>query len=156
MTLASLLLARRLDPATIVAHRNTLDPRDASADHRSIADLAKTGHDLVYERMQDGAAFGPQAHVLSFRAEAEGRTRLAGFRRLVARRPGIAPGDIVYDYDVAHLLHDFIARAKDPTFYDAFDVDGLDDLFGTLVVQWPECAGALLRADDARLVAIDD
>jgi hypothetical protein len=156
MTLASLLLARGLDPATIRAHRNALDPRDASADHASIADLARTGHDLVYERMQDGDAFGPAAQILSFRAEAEGRARLAGFRRLVARRPGIAPGDIVYDYDVAHLLHDFIARAKNPTFYDAFEMSGVDDLVGTLVVQWPEGETKLLRADDARLVAIAD
>ncbi|MCC0005673.1 MAG: hypothetical protein H6872_11185 [Methylobacteriaceae bacterium] len=109
-----------------------------SADAPSLEFLAKTGHDLVYERMQNGRVFGAEAQVLSFRGEAGGRARLSGFRRLVARRPGIAPGDIVYDYDVAHLLHDFISRAKHPTFYDAFPLRGLDDLVGRLVVQWPK------------------
>ena len=152
MTLASLLRARGFDPAGIVAHRNTLDPRDAGEGCRSIADLAPTGHDLVYERMQNGRAFGAEAQVLSFRGEAGGAARLAGFRRLVARRPGVAPGDIVYDYDVAHLLHDFISRAKHPTFYDAFEIEGVEDLVGKLVVQWPvPLMRKRLRADDARL-----
>ncbi|MDE2362630.1 MAG: hypothetical protein KGM42_08120 [Hyphomicrobiales bacterium] len=155
MTLASLLRARGLDPAAIIAHRNTLDPRDAGEGCRSIADLAATGHDLVYERMQNGRVFGAEARVLSFRGEAGGRARLAGFRRLVARRPGIAPGDIVYDYDVAHLLHDFISRAKHPIFYDAFDIEGLGDLVGKLMVQWPvPLMRRRLRADDARLEVV--
>lgn len=153
MKLANLLRDRGFDPADMLAHRNTLDPRDASADVRAIDDLAPSGHDLVYERMQNGRAFGAEARVLSFRGEAGGLARFAGFRRLVARRPGIAPGDIVYDYDVAHLLHDFIARAKHPTFYDAFPIDGLDDLVGRLVVQWPwPLMRKRLRADDAGLV----
>lgn len=157
MILASLLAARGLDPASLLAHRNTLDPRDASADAPSLAALAASGHDLVYERMQDGRAFGAEAHVLSFRGEDGGRARLAGFRRLVARRPGVAPGDIVYDYDVAHLLHDFIARAKRPTFYDAFPLDGVADLVGRLVVQWPKpYMRKRLRADDARLLIVGD
>lgn len=156
MILASLLAARGLDPAGVIAHRNTLDPRDVSADAPSLAALAKTGHDLVYERMQNGRAFGPEARVLSFRGEAGGRARLAGFRRLVARRPGVAPGDIVYDYDVAHLLHDFISRAKHPTFYDAFDLDGLGDLVGRLVVQWPRpCMRKRLSADDPRIRVLE-
>lgn len=155
MTLAALLAARRLDPAGVIAHRNTLDPRDASVDAPSLEALAKTGHDLVYERMQNGRAFGAEARVLSFRGEAGGRGRLAGFRRLVARRPGIAPGDVVYDYDVAHLLHDFISRAKHPTFYDAFDLEGLDDLVGKLVVQWPRpYMRKQLGAGDPRLVVL--
>jgi hypothetical protein len=48
------------------------------------------------------------------------------------------PGDIVYDYEAAHLLHSFIARAATPVFYDAIDEDGLDDLIGQLIVTWPE------------------
>lgn len=156
MDLAALLRSRGLDPAAIVAHRNTLDPRDASDDARSIEELARTGHDLVYERMQNGRAFGAQARVLSFRGEAGGRARFAGFRRLAARRPGIAPGDIVYDYDVAHLLHDFIARAKHPTFYDAFEIEGLDDLVGRLVVQWPKPYMRKRRmADDPGIVVLE-
>lgn len=156
MNLASLLTARGLDPVKIIAHRNTLDPRDASADAPSLAALAKTGHDLVYERMQNGRAFGAEAQVLSFRGEAQGRARLAGFRRLVARRPGVAPGDIVYDYDVAHLLHDFISRAKRPTFYDAFALEGVGDLVGKLVVQWPKpYMRDRLRADDERIAIVE-
>ena len=54
------------------------------------------------------------------------------------RREGIVPTDIVYDYDAAHLLYAFIARAQTPVFYDAFAEDGLDDLIGKLVVQWPQ------------------
>ncbi len=156
MDLASLLRARGVDPARLVAHRNTLDPRDAGADCLSIADLVPGGRDLVYERMQNGRVFGGEACVLSFAGEAGGRGRLSGFRRLVARRPGIAPGDIVYDYDVAHLLHDFISRAKRPTFYDAFDIGGLDDLTGRLVVQWPApLMRRRRRADDPGLIVIE-
>lgn len=156
MNLASLLAARGLDPAAILAHRNTLDPRDASVDAPSLAALAATGHDLVYERMQNGRTFGAEGQVLSFRGEAGGRARLAGFRRLVARRPGIAPGDIVYDHDIAHLLHDFIGRAKHPTFYDAFPLEGVADLVGRLVLQWPKpLMRGRLRADDSRLVVVE-
>ena len=156
MDLASLLRARGIDPARVIAHRNTLDPRDASDGCRSIADLAPSGHDLVYERMQNGGVFGGEARVLSFAGEAGGRGRLSGFRRLVARRPGIAPGDIVYDHEVAHLLHDFISRAKRPTFYDAFDIEGLDDLTGRLVVQWPApLMRRRRRADDPGLAVIE-
>ena len=36
MNLATLLAARGLDPASVIAHRNTLDPRDTSADALSI------------------------------------------------------------------------------------------------------------------------
>lgn len=156
MNLAALLAARGLDPAAMIAHRNTLDPRDRSADAPSLEALAASGHDLVYERMQNGRVFGAEAQVLSFRGEAGGRARLAGFRRLRARRPGIAPGDIVYDYDVAHLLHDFIGRAKHPTFYDAFPLEGLDDLVGRLVVQWPKpYMRRRLRADQAGLLVVE-
>ncbi|MFT4096250.1 MAG: hypothetical protein QM651_03955 [Rhodoblastus sp.] len=156
MILASLLTERGLDPAAILAHRNTLDPRDISADAPSLEALAASGHDLVYERMQNGRVFGAEADVLSFRGEAGGRARLAGFRRLVARRPGVAPGDIVYDYDVAHLLHDFISRAKHPTFYDAFALQHVADLVGRLVVQWPKpYMRQRLSADDAGLVVIE-
>jgi hypothetical protein len=54
-----------------------------------------------------------------------------------ARRKGLVPGDIVYDYEAAPLLHSFISRARCPVFYDAVDLDGLEDLFGRLVVRWP-------------------
>ncbi|MFO1114599.1 MAG: hypothetical protein U1E28_02885 [Beijerinckiaceae bacterium] len=155
MTLAELLLARGIESSGLLAHRNALDPRDASDAFATIGDLARTGHDLVYERMQDGPAFGDTAQVLSFRAEDGGRARLAGFRRLKARRPGIAPGDIVYDYDVAHLLHDFISRAKNPVFYDAFDLEGLEDLVGRLVVRWPEAYGKIAPAGQPELIVAE-
>ncbi len=137
MILADCLMARGLDPATILAHRISLNPKDASADFRCTADLMKGEHVLAYQRMQDGRRFGAEAHVLAFIAEPQGRARLVGFRRLVARRRGNVPGDIVYDYDRAHLLHDFAGRARWPTFYDAFEEEGLDDLFGQLVISWP-------------------
>jgi len=71
------------------------------------------------------------------------------------RRQGIVPTDIVYDYDAAHLLHAFIARAETPVFYDAFDEDGLSDLIGNLVVQWPQpVTRDVIGADDAGLVAL--
>jgi hypothetical protein len=64
--------------------------------------------------------------------------------------------DIVYHYDAAHLLHSFIARATAPCFYDAIDEDGLDDLFGQLVLQWPEpLARHILAAGDAELMVVD-
>ena len=53
---------------------------------------------------------------------------------------------IVYDYEAAHLLHSFIARATEPVFYDAIDEDGLDDLIGQLVIAWPEPFTPHIRA----------
>ena len=71
------------------------------------------------------------------------------------RRPGIAPGDIVYDYDAAHLLHSFISGAAAPVFYDAADEPGLDDLIGHLVVLWPAPLSQDIRgADDAEITVI--
>lgn len=137
MTLAELLRARGIDPASVFAYRNTLDPRDAVDHIQNIQDLVPTDHVRVYERMQDGPRLGSDVSILSFIGEPKGRARLIGYRRMFARRPGIAPGDIVYDYDVAHLFHNFISRAKNPVFYDSIDLPGLDDLFGSLVVQWP-------------------
>ena len=137
MILAELLRQRGLESQTPLAYRNSLDPRDIGDGRRTIADLAATGHDLAYARMQDSRRFGQEADVLCFTAEPNGLARLRGFRRFVARRPGIVPGDIVYDYDIADLLHDFAARAKRPFFYDSFELDGLDDAFGNLVIRWP-------------------
>jgi hypothetical protein len=68
-----------------------------------------------------------------------------GFRRYLARRPGIAPGDLVYDYDVHDLFHAFIARSRRPVFYDALDLPGLDDLVDRLTVDWPPPAMIALR-----------
>lgn len=137
-TLAALLAARGLDAANIVAIRNTLHADDVSRDFRTLADVIEANALPMLDRMQDGPRIAHNARVLSFAACADGRARLTGFRRFLMRREGIVPTDIVYDYDAAHLLHAFIARAATPVFYDAFDEDGLADLIGTLIVQWPQ------------------
>ena len=136
--LAELLQARGFDAAKIVAVRNTLHPSDMSNDFRNLDDVVAANALPMLDRMQDGPCIAHEALVLSFAALDEGRARLTGFRRFLMRRQGIVPSDIVYDYDAAHLLHAFIARAHAPVFYDALDEDGLEDLIGTLVVLWPQ------------------
>ncbi|UZE49910.1 hypothetical protein ONR75_03730 [Rhodopseudomonas sp. P2A-2r] len=122
----------------MIAIRNTLHPEDMSADFRSMADVIGANALPMYDRMQDGPQIAHEALVMSFAATEGGRAHLTGLRTFLLRRQGIVPGDIVYDYDAAHLLHSFIARAATPYFYDAIEQSGLDDLFGQLVVQWPE------------------
>ena len=156
MTLGDCLSARGLAPATLLAHRISLNPKDASPDFRTTADLLRDGHILAYQRMQDGRCFGQEAKVLAFAAEPQGRARLIGFRRLIARRRGNVPGDIVYDYDRAHLLHDFSGRARWPTFYDALEEEGLEHLIGRLLLNWPRPHfHALKPACDPFLTVID-
>jgi hypothetical protein len=148
-TLGALLSARGLTSAEpLFALRTTLDPRDVSDDHGTTADLLATGHERAYARMQEGLRLGSGRAILCFVGEAEGRARFTGFRRFLARRPGVAPGDIVYDYDIADLFHQFIARSRRPVFYDALDLPGLDDLVGRLVVSWPKPAMIRLRPAD--------
>ena len=154
MILADALRANGLDPADVVAHRIVLDPADRDADYRATGDLVRTGHALIYQRIQDGAIFGPQALVAGFVAAADGTAHFAGLRTLVARRPGSAPGDIVYDPEIAHLLHNFIARAKHPTFYDAFDDARAPALAGT-VLRWPDEQDTR-PGDDPSLVVIEE
>jgi hypothetical protein len=152
-TLADLLRTRGLDAAKIVAVRNTLHPSDMSNDFRDMDDVIAANALPMLDRMQDGPCIAHEALVLSFAALDENRARLTGFRRFLMRRQGIVPSDIVYDYDAAHLLHAFIARAHAPVFYDAFDEDGLEDLIGTLVVQWPlPVERHILDASDPALV----
>jgi hypothetical protein len=110
----------------------------------------RTDHVSVYERMQDGLRFKHESTLLSFIGLPDGKAQLIGYRRMMARRPGIAPGDIVYDPDVAHLFHNFISRAKRPMFYDSLDMGGLEPLFGKLIVEWPRpCMVKLRPADHA-------
>lgn len=78
----------------------------------------------------------------------------AGLRTLVARRPGSAPGDIVYDPEIAHLLHNFIARAKHPTFYDAFD-DARGPALAGIILRWPD-ERDIKPGDDPFLVVIEE
>lgn len=154
-SLGNLLTARGLDADNIVAIRNTLHPEDVSGDFRSLADVIAANALPMLDRMQEGPRIAHGALVLSFAALDGGRARLTGFRRFLMRREGIVPTDIVYDYDAAHLLHAFIARAQTPVFYDAFDEDTLDDLIGTLVVQWPlPLARDIVTANDAGLVIV--
>ncbi|MGL5167623.1 MAG: hypothetical protein ACRC9K_17200 [Afipia sp.] len=151
-TLAELLHARGFDAATIMAVRNTLHPSDMSNDFRDMNDVIAANALPMLDRMQDGPCIAHEALVLSFAAVDEDRARLTGFRRFLMRRQGIVPSDIVYDYDAAHLLHAFIARAHVPVFYDAFDEAGLEDQIGTLVVQWPHPVERHIRdASDAAL-----
>ncbi len=153
--LADLLAERGLDSADIVAVRNTLHAEDVSSDFRTLADVIAANALPMLDRMQDGPRIPHDTLVLSFAALDNGRAQLTGFRRFLMRREGIVPTDIVYDYDAAHLLHAFIARAHTPVFYDAFDEDGLDDLIGALVVQWPQPPERdVVGADDAGLVVI--
>lgn len=152
-TLGDLLRARGVDPAGMVAIRNTLHPDDDSQDFRDINDVCQAGALPMYDRMQDGPRIVDGSDVLSFIATENGGARLTAFRRFTLRATGNVPGDIVYDYDGAHLLHSFIARAVTPTFYDAFELDALDDLIGNLLVQWPEPMSDDIRsANDSCLV----
>lgn len=137
-TLGGLLVERGLDPHHIVATYNDLDPRDACADFRDIADVVEANVHHLLDRMQDGPRIADGSAVLSFVAMGDRRARLTSFRRFRMRRPGMAPGDIVYDYDAAHLLHAFIARSDHPYFYDVSDEEGMDDVIGHLIVAWPD------------------
>ena len=155
--LADLLAARAPDTTEhLFALRTTLDPRDTTDDHRATADLIRLGHERAYARMHEGLRLGSGREILCFAGLPAGRAVFMGFRRFFARRPGIVPGDIVYDYDVSDLFHQFVARSHRPTFYDAIDLPGFDDLVGRLVVQWPRPEMIRLRRaahPDLRLVA---
>ena len=147
--LAALLAARGIGrDEPVWAFRITLDPRDRCPEHPTLAALVARGHDRAYSRMQEGMRLGSGRAILAFAAEPGGRARLRGFRRYLARRPGVAPGDLVYDYDVHDLFHGFIARSHRPVFYDALDLPGLDDLVDRLVVAWPRPAMVALRPAD--------
>jgi hypothetical protein len=149
-TLAGLLSDRGIEPSRLLALRITLDPADAHGDHASTEDLRRSGCLLAYARMQDGVPFGAEADVLCFVGEAAGCARLFAYQRFRARAPGIVPGDLVYDPELADLLHTFISRAQTPVFHDTSDLAGLDDQFGVMLVAWPE-QSALLPADHAGL-----
>ena len=154
-TLGELLQSRRLPTAAMIAIRNTLHPDDVSEDFRDIDDIARINALDMYDRMQDGQRVADGTTVLSFAAMEGGRARLTGFRTFLMRAPGNVPGDIVYDYDAAHLLHSFIARAQTPIFYDAIEQSGLEDLIGKLVVQWREPLADHIRpATEAGLVTV--
>lgn len=154
MRLRDVLRTRGLDPGRITAIRNVLHPDDVSQDFRSIADVMRIGVLPMYDRMQDGPRIEDDTDVLSFVARESGRAMLTGFRRFRLRSAGNVPGDIVYDYDGAHLLHSFIARAARPTFYDTQGRDGLDDLVDALVIAWPEAVQNIVSADDPHLVIV--
>lgn len=154
-TLAEVLRSRGLPAEHLVAIRNDLHPEHACDDFRSIGDLERAGVLQMYDRMQDGPRIAHNSCVLSFMALGDGQAKLTSHRRFSMRRPGIAPGDIVYDYDAAHLLHSFISGAHAPVFYDVTDEPGLDDLVGHLVVQWPEPMARDIRAaDDAEITVV--
>jgi hypothetical protein len=153
--LSELLRARGLRPDGIMAIRNSLHPDDVSADFRSIDDVISANALPMYDRMQDGPCIDHAASVLSFVALPLGQARLTGFRKFMLRRQGNVPGDIVYDYGAAHLLHSFIARAAVPCFYDTTEETGLDDLIGHLVLLWPQpLTRNILQATDAELTIV--
>lgn len=149
-SLDDLLRRRGVAADTLIAIRNDLDPAYICDDFRTIGDVERAGVLQLIDRMQDGPRIADGSRVLSFMALPDGRAKLTAYRRFTMRPPGIAPGDIVYDYDAAHLLHSFISCAANPVFYDAVDDRGLEDLIGTLVVQWPEPLAENIRgAGDA-------
>lgn len=152
---ADRLRAAGLTPADVLAHRIALDPADRDEGYRSTADLMRSGHALVYERIQDGAVFGQEALVAGFVEASGGTVYFAGLRRMVARRPGSAPGDIIYDPEIAHLLHNFIARARQPTFYDAVEDERGPSLEG-IGLHWPGDGRDIRRGDDAALVVVEE
>ena len=154
-TLSDRMRAAGLDPTTVLAHRIALHREDGDESYRTTADLARTGHTLIYQRLQDGATFGTEALVAGFVAQANGTVLFADLRRLVARRAGVAPGDIIYDPDIANLLHNFISRSTTPTFYDAFEDARTNELTG-IVLNWPDDAADVLVADDVRLLLVAD
>jgi hypothetical protein len=146
-----ILAARDLVSPRMRAARHTLDPRDRTSDLRTIADVEKAG-----QMPQEGRRLGHDNALLSFVGEPMGRARLIGFARVFAGRRGVAPADIVYDYDAAPLLHNFISRSRVPTFYQFVDLPGLDDLFGKLVVQWPRPHAVNVRkALDPQLMVVE-
>ena len=152
-SLGSILHDRALRPAEILAIYNDIHPADTCTDFRDITDVVEVNAHHLLDRMQDGPRIAHDAKVMSFVSIGDGRARLTAFRRFSMRRQGIVPTDIVYDYDAAHLLHAFIARASLPFFYDAQDEDGLDDLIGHLIVKWPEnSTDAILTASDPLLL----
>jgi hypothetical protein len=152
-TLEHVLRARGLDPARMRAYRLTLHPADRSDDFRTLADVVAANAVGMYQRLHDGRRLGAAADVLTFVARPGGRAVFWGYHRFMARRQGVVPGDIVYDYDAYHLLHPFIARARRPVFYDALPLDGLDDLAGKLVLRWPRpLLRSIVRADDDGLL----
>jgi len=158
-TLGEWLAGRGLDPCLIVATYNDLDPLDACDNFRDIADVVAANVHQLLDRMQDGPRIADGAVVLSFVAMGDRKARLTSFRRFRMRAPGMVPGDIVYDYDAAHLLHAFIARSDRPHFYDVSDEDGMDDAIGHLTVDWPgDNTSAIVTADCAslRLAQPDD
>ena len=144
--LSALLAARAPElHEHLFALRTTLDPRDVTDDHRTTADLIRLGHERAYARMHEGLRLGSGREILCFAGLPGARAVFQGFRRFFARRPGIVPGDIVYDYDVSDLFHQFVSRSHRPVFYDAIDLPGFDDLVGRLVVEWPRPAMIRLR-----------
>jgi hypothetical protein len=152
----TLLRGRGLMEPGLRAIRHTLNAQDRSDDFPSLAGLVGRNLLPVYERMQDGRRLGHDNALLSFVAEPGGLARLVGYRRVFARRKGLVPGDIVYDYEAAPLLHSFISRARCPVFYDSVDLDGLGDLFGRLVVRWPApLVRNVLEVDDSGLAIVD-
>lgn len=155
VTLGELLRARNLLTPSTIAIRNALHPEDVSDDFMDTDSIATAGVLNMYDRMQDGAVIADGSRVLSFVTLNDDRARLTAFRTFKLRAGGNVPGDIVYDYDAAHLLHAFIARATKPMFYDAFAIDGLDDLMGNLIVHWPQPLAVNVRdAGDAGLVVV--
>lgn len=154
-TLGDVLCARGLLTSTTIAIRNSLHPDDVSDDFRDTEAIVSAGVIDMYDRMQDGPVIADGSRVLSFVAMDDGLARLTAFRTFKLRAGGNVPGDIVYDYDAAHLLHAFIARAAKPMFYDAVEIGGLEDLVGTLIVHWPEpLVTHVRRADDKGLVVV--
>lgn len=127
---------------------------DRTDDIRSLGELPLASA-LAYARMQNGRRFG-EGPALIFLSEAHMRARLAGYVEMKARRPGLAPGDIIYDPDLAPLLHNFIARCRHPVFYDALERTDADRLIGRLVIRWPAPAMRNVRWVDDPALTVEE
>ncbi len=152
-TLQDVLQARGIETHGMLALRVALHPADATNVFQTTADVMKAGQLSNYMRMQEGRRLGPDNLVLCFAEEPFGTARLFDVRRFRARRPGIAPGDLVYDPDLVDLLQNFIGRTKRPTFYDVFEPDArlekayasIAGFFNSLVVHWPAPVARIVR-----------
>jgi hypothetical protein len=142
--------AGRLASAELVL-RLELDPADVSPDFPTLDAVMQAGVAETYMRMQDGPRLGSGAVVHVIAGLEPGQGTYLGAWRFHPRREGVAPGDIIYDYDAAALTHAFIARAERPFFYD---LEALDPILPRgASVRWPDRQeGAVAPSDDSGLI----
>jgi hypothetical protein len=80
--------------------------------------------------------------LLSFLAEPNMQSRLVGFRAVFLRDSPEPPEELRDGGLVEKILERFMDRASNPVFYNLYDLCGIEDLFGKLVIRWPTPAPA--------------